>query len=462
MDTPDQPRLPISLIGVIRGVWDLFRWPRAGDLPRHVVQQIEARQATTEVLISAVQLALIVLFASLYFFGRKTIPAAATIQPVPWALAAYGTFTLARLWLACRDRVTAQVRIISILLDITVLMVTIWSFHLQYSEPAAFYLKAPTLLYVFIFLALRALSFSPLYVLITGLVAAAGWLALLAFSIHEPGGMDLITHDYVAYMTSSRILLGAEVDKVTSILVVTGLLAIAVAGSQSLLQQAVAEHDAATQLSRFMAPEIASAIIASGEMLRPGEGRQAQAATMFIDLRGFTDLAAGVSSSELVRLLSDYQRTMVPVIHRNHGIVITYLGDGIMVTFGGLQSSDAYVADALRAAEQLLDAFAEWHGKRSRKGLPAPGIGIGVTHGTVTCGAIGDESRLEFAVIGDPVNRAAKLQNYTKEEAVRALTTVDSLELAIAQGYVAQRRSERRLARSVAGIPTPVDLVAIV
>jgi len=423
---------------------------------------MKTRQATTEVLIGAVQLALIVLFASLYFFGRKTIPEGSQIQPVPWALAAYGVFTLVRLWLACLDRVTAEVRIVSIVLDISVLMVTIWSFHLQYGEPAAFYLKAPTLLYVFIFLALRALSFSPLYVLVTGAAATAGWLTLLTVAIHEPGGIDLITHDYVAYMTSSRILLGAEVDKITTILVVTGLLAIAVAGTQSLLRQAISEHAAAMQLSRFMAPEIASAIVASGEMLRPGEGRQGQAATMFIDLRGFTHLAARLSSSELVRLLSDYQRMAVPVIHRNRGIVITYLGDGIMVTFGALQASDAYAADALRAAEQLLDAFAEWRDGRRKRGLPVPGIGIGVAHGTVTCGAIGDESRLEFAVIGDPVNRAAKLQNHTREEAVRALTTVDSLQLAIAQGYMAQRSSERRLARSVAGIATPLDLVAIV
>ena len=59
-------------------------------------------------------------------------------------------------------------------IDIVMLMGLIWSFHIQYHQPASFYLKAPTLLYVFIFIALRALRFEPRFVLTAGLVAAAG------------------------------------------------------------------------------------------------------------------------------------------------------------------------------------------------------------------------------------------------------------------------------------------------
>jgi adenylate cyclase len=79
----------------------------------------------------------------------------------------------------------------------------------------------------------------------------------------------------------------------------------------------------------------------------------------------------------------------------------------------------------------------------------------------VTCGAIGEEGRLEYAVIGDPVNRAAKLQNHTKVEGARALTTVAARDRAAAQGHAPGRPQEVRLRREVAGVAAPVDVVVL-
>jgi adenylate cyclase len=102
-----------------------------------------------------------------------------------------------------------------------------------------------------------------------------------------------------------------------------------------------------------------------------------------------------------------------------------------------------------------------WAETQARAGEPAPGVGIGIAVGTVTFGAIGDESRLEYTVIGDPVNRAAKLQNHTKVENVRALATFSALERAVKQGYDRARASVILSAREVAGVGEPVDLVVI-
>jgi adenylate cyclase len=79
----------------------------------------------------------------------------------------------------------------------------------------------------------------------------------------------------------------------------------------------------------------------------------------------------------------------------------------------------------------------------------------------VTCGAIGDEGRLEYAVIGDPVNRAAKLQNQTKAEKVLALTTPYAVSTANEQGYADGRARQVRPACTVTGIEEPLDLVVI-
>jgi len=421
-------------------------------LPARVLRALHAERERGEILTSWVQAGVLCVFALLYFLAPSTSPVDVLMRPVPWALAFYAAFTALRLYLVYHGRLGASMRALSVVVDMALLTVTIWSFHLEYGQPAAFYLKAPTFTYFFIFIALRALSFSPGHVLLAGGAAALGWLALLGYALAEPAGTGLVTRDYVAYMTSARILIGGEVDKIISILLVSALLALAVGRTQKLLERAVAEQATSTQLARFFSPDVAERLISADELLRPGEGESREAAVMFIDLRGFTRLAATLEPAALIRLLGEYQRVAVPIIQRHNGSITTYLGDGIMVTFGATRPSGTYAADALRCAEELLEALSRWGG---------PAIGIGVEAGTVVCGCIGQEGRLEYAVIGDPVNRAAKIQNHTKAEGVRALTTVVARDRAAAQGY-APARAQRVLAgREVAGVAAPVDLVVV-
>jgi len=119
-----------------------------------------------------------------------------------------------------------------------------------------------------------------------------------------------------------------------------------------------------------------------------------------------TTLAATLEPKALIALLGAYQRVAVPIIQRHRGSITTYLGDGIMVTFGATRPNGTYAADALRCTEELLGALVDWCSDCAARGSPAPGVGIGVEVGTVTCGAIGEEGRLEYAVIGDPENPA--------------------------------------------------------
>jgi adenylate cyclase len=441
-----------------------FRWLASAEhegMPQHVAQRIAQQRQNNEILAGWVQMSLVTVFALLYAFSRKTFGPDVMFAPVPWALGIYAAFTALRLFLAYRDRLGHAMLMVSVVFDVAVLMITVWSFHIQYGQPPAFYLKAPTLLYIFIFIALRTLSIAPGYVIFAGLVSAFGWLVLVGYAVNAPGGHELITRDYIAYMTSARILIGGEIDKVISILLVASLLAVATARSRTLLYRAVAEKEAASRLSRFFSPEVAETIVSDEQALELGQGKQTQAAAMFIDMRGFTRLASRLPPRELIGLLGEYQGVAVPVIQKHGGSITTFLGDGIMVTFGATLPSRTFAADALRAAEELLQSLEAWAKARSAAGEPAPGMGIGIAVGAVTCGAIGHEGRLEYAVIGDPVNRAAKLQNHTKVEQVRVLTTLDALEHAKAQGYAPTRELDIRRARSVAGISESLDLAAL-
>ncbi|HEX5092107.1 MAG TPA: adenylate/guanylate cyclase domain-containing protein [Burkholderiales bacterium] len=430
-------------------------------LPARVLRAIEAQRERSEILTGWVQAGIVALFGVLYLVAPSTSPAEFSMRPAPWALGAYALFTALRLRQAYRGRLTPGLRIASVVFDAALLTVTIWGFHVEYGQPAAFYLKAPTFAYFFIFIALRTLSFSPAYVLLAGASAALGWLALLLFALHEPGGMALVTRNYVEYMTAARILIGGEIDKIVSLLLVAALLALAAARSRQLLEQAATVRSAAAQMIRFFPSEVAERLVWADELLRPGHGEARQAAVMFIDLRGFTSLSSQLAPGALLQLLADYQHATVPVIQRHHGVIITYLGDGIMVAFGAVRANGAYAADALRCAEALLEHVARWTEQRRARGEVAPEIGIGVDAGTVITGTVGEEGKLEFAVLGEPVSRAAKLQAHTKVERVRALATRRAVETARAQGYAAARTRQLAPGQRIEGVDAPLELVAI-
>ena len=270
----------------------------------------------------------------------------------------------------------------------------------------------------------------------------------------------MLTRSFAEYATSSKLLVGAEIDKIVSILVVTLLLALALERARRMLVRAVVEGTAAAELSRFFAPDIAATIVGAPERLEPGTGVTRNAAVMFIDLRGFTTLASMIEPARLIALLGEYHATVLPVVQRHHGSVITYLGDGIMITFGATRPIATCAADAVRAAEDLVDMLDGWAEHRRMEGMPPLKAGIGVTFGPVVCGAIGTEGRLEFATIGDAVNRAARLQGLTKSEQVPALVAAEAWEAAVTQGFQPRRAFERRMCM-LAGISEPTAVFAL-
>jgi len=430
------------------------------DLPERITREIRLEQQRAEQLIGWMQLGLLALFAGLYAVSPKTFMMNVPVEPVPWALGAWLVFTVTRLAAAYRGPLPAWLLAASVVVDMTVLMVMIWSFHIQYDQPPAFYLKAPTLLYVFIFIALRTLRFEAGFVLLAGLIAALGWLVLLGYAaLADPGGMR-ITHDYVAYMTSASILIGAELDKIVSILVVTAVLALALARARATLFRAVAESTAAMDLKRFFAPEVARRITGADMLIRPGEGELRPAAILFIDLRGFTPLSRTLEPNDLMMLLAEYQARMVPALGKHGGAIDKFLGDGIMASFGAARPDPAYAAHALAAVDDVLAAAREWQAERRAAGMTAPNIGVGLATGEVVFGAVGDASRLEYTVIGDAVNLAAKLEKHNKVAQTVGLADRASYALAIAQGYDgAPRRTIERA--SVGGVDDPIDLTVL-
>lgn len=434
--------------------------PAPAALPARLNVAVADEQQRGERLVSWVEAAAVLIWTALYVLSRKTSPADAPFEPVPWTLTAYGLFIAARLMLSYRQRLADWQVALSIIVDISVLMLLIWSFHLQYRQPPAFYLKAPTLLYVFIFIALRALRFEPRWVLFAGLAAAIGWAILLFYSIAIEHGAAPITHDYVHYMTSASILLGAEFDKIVSILMVTVILALALRRARHLMVRCVFDHAAALELSRFLAGGVAKRITEAATTIEPGQAELRRAAVLFVDLRGFTPLARELPPASVMELLGTYQKRVIPAVGRCGGSIDKFLGDGIMASFGAVAPNRSYAADALRAADAVIEALDEWRVSRRALGLAAPRAGIAVTSGEVVFGTVGDESRLEYTVIGDAVNLAAKLEKCADADNVTAIVDRTTFELALTQGYTPGHPATYRQER-IKGIKDPLEVVAL-
>jgi len=440
----------------------LFDGGGTAELPERVREAIRRQQERSEILIGWIQLMIVVLVAGVY---EGTSMAEGLVQEdyslERDVLLIYGAICILRLVLAHMRRLPAWALYLSVVADIALLMGLIFSFHLKYAQPAAFYLKVPTLLYVFLFIALRALRFEARLVVFSGICAAIGWAWLTYYVATGRGGPPDQTHNFVEYMTSNALLVGAEVDKIIAILLTTAVLALAIARARHLLVRAVSEGAAARDLSRFFDPGVAARIRGAAMAITAGEGELRDVAILTADLRGFTRLSTELPPDQVMKVLQDYQGRVCPLIAAAGGSIDKFLGDGILASFGAVAPSPTAAADALRAADAVMAAAAQWVAERRAAGLPPLEIGLAVSSGRVVFGAVGDGERLEFTVIGDAVNFAAKLEKHNKEERTRAITDGGTYALAERQGYRAPGPRERRPGRRVGGVPESVDIVVL-
>jgi adenylate cyclase len=403
-------------------------------LPKRITKTIEDQDHASEVLARIIQLTVVATMSVLYLISPKT-DAGTAFSPVPYALAGYLILNLIGLFWALKRGLPNWAVYGSIIVDMSLLMVLIWSFHIQYQQPASFYLKAPTVLYIFIFIAIRALRFESRFVVAAGIAATVGWISMVVYVITIDPDNTMITRNYVEYLTSNSVLIGAELDKIISIIMVTGILALALKRAHALLVTAISEQEAAKDLSRFFDHSVASRITGSDDAIAAGEGTTRDAAIMNIDIRGFTPMAADMQAGDVMKVLAAYQKQIVPIIQSHGGTIDKFLGDGIMATFGALVPSETYAADALRAMDAIMEDIDSWNMIGPLKDFTPDMINAAVASGPIAVGAVGDANRLEYTVIGAAVNLSAKLEKHNKAIGCRALTTAQTLRIAKEQGY---------------------------
>ena len=455
----------MSLLPEVRSAVHKIATPAKGlrqKLPERVAKAIELQENSSEILIKLIQIAIFGLWGVLYYLSPKpeTKMLLGGISPVPYVLSAYLVLNIIGLIWAVKKGLPDWAVYINVVIDISMLMGLIWSFHIQYNQPPSFYLKSPTVMYIFIFIALRALRFQARFVIAAGFVAVVGWGVLTAYVIFSNPGDTMITRDYVEYLTSNSVLVGAEVDKIISIIFVTGILALAISRARKLLIQAVSESAAAQDLSRFFDHSVAEQITNADHKIKSGEGVKRQAAVLFTDIRSFTPTAMTLEASDVVCMLSEYQKRIVPIIQKHGGSIDKFIGDGIMASFGAVSDSDTYALDALRAADEIVAETDTWVNDPKLKMIAGPKVNLAVAAGPVIFGVLGGDERLEYTTIGDAVNLSAKLEKSNKEVGSRALTDQATLTQAENQGYTKPHHAQM-LTKEIESVGETLDLVIL-
>lgn len=402
--TPDEAFLLLPR----RAVWGL------APLPPRAQQIVDQDLRRAEWRITLIQSVIVVFLGALFFLAPRPVDPVSDFRPVPYALGAMWIALWIRVGvLAFLPRLTKVWVYFSAVMDVAVIILLIWSFHLQYGDSLALFLKAPTQLYLFVVIAWHGLAMDPLRVIFAGLVASIGWGLLTLASIHD-GGSAILTRDFMTYMTSSRVLIGAEVDRIIAILLFTAVLSLGIASARGQMLRAALGTTATSELSRFFATGLAGRIAAAGDRAEAGQALRVDATVMMIDIRHFTKLASLCTPEQTLAMLTGLQSRAVAAVSRNGGDIDKFLGDGILATFGCVRPLVAPASSAIRAAQELFAEIVAWNRERAANGHHEVKIGIAISSGEVLFGTVGFGDRLEFTVIGETVNLAAKLEKYNK------------------------------------------------
>ena len=174
----------------------------------------------------------------------------------------------------------------------------------------------------------------------------------------------------------------------------------------------VGEIERMSRLRRFLPPQVADLIVASGTE-KQLESHRREITALFCDLRGFTGFTESADAEDVMALLRDYHAAIGEIIIKYNGTLERYAGDGVMVVFNDPVPVENPALQAVLMALELRDAIGALTATWSRLGHEI-GFGIGIAHGFATLGTIGFEGRFDYAAIGTVSNVASRLCDEAK------------------------------------------------
>ena len=308
---------------------------------------------------------------------------------------------------------------------------------IPYDFPPQFALRFGTFIYFFVLLAGLAYVYRPMLVLWGGVSAAVSWAIGIAWLVSLPGAViqppsgdngDVLLG---ALASPYFIDLGIRLQEIMILLITAGLLALAVGRARAIALRQADLASEKTNLSRYFPRKTVELLATKTNPL--SQPREQQAAVLFADLVSFTGWAEHRSPKDTIGVLREVHALLAEIVFRHDGTLDKFIGDGLMATFGTPEPTDRDAVNALAAAVEMADAFKTW--KQSRAGTEAGALelAVGVHYGPIVLGDIGSDRRMEFAVLGDTVNVASRLEQANREIGCRCIVSVALVEAALAE-----------------------------
>jgi class 3 adenylate cyclase len=178
-------------------------------------------------------------------------------------------------------------------------------------------------------------------------------------------------------------------------------------GLEAKVKEQVGEIERVGRLRRFLAPQLAQAIVSAGDD-KVLDNHRREIVAMFCDLRGFTSFSETAEPEDIMTVLKEYHGSIGPLIRKYEGTLDRFTGDGMLIFFNDPLPCEDAPQRAARLALEMREAVATLTPKWARRGHRL-GFGVGMAQGYATLGRIGFEDRMDYTAIGAVVNLAARL-----------------------------------------------------
>jgi adenylate cyclase len=288
--------------------------------------------------------------------------------------------------------------------------------------PTAFQLRFDGFDYFYIFLASATLAYSWRTVQGIGVWVAIAWLlgigGVLLLGVTYPDlsakmSAALVGHERIFdALDPNSIDFRNRIQEITVFVIVAAILGMkSRRASQLLMRQAGLAAERAN-LSRYFAPSMVEELAHRNEPM--GGVRSQEVAVLFADIVGFTRYAEAHTPDDVISLLRDFHAALEEVVFSHAGTLDKYMGDGLMASFGTPNPTPSDAANAIAAAFAMQAGIARLNATRGGKGLEPIHLSVGVHFGPVILGDIGNARRMEFAMLGDTVNVASRLETATR------------------------------------------------
>ncbi len=299
--------------------------------------------------------------------------------------------------------------------------------------PPAMQYQYDNFIYFFILLAGASLAYSWRTLVALGTWTTVLWALGLFWIMWQPHTLTEINGKLIALLQDNPLLipfvdlndphLGLRIQEMVVFLIVTFILALNGRRTKALLlrqAETLREH---TNLARYFSPTVVEELSKNDQPLK--EIRSQKIAVLFVDIVGFTQMAQKMQAKQTIALLREFLGAMENEVFKHNGTLDKYLGDGLMATFGTPFPTNKDATNALACATSMISALDKINEKRIKQGKQKIRAGFGLHYGDVVMGDIG-ANRMEFAVIGNTVNAAARLETLNRKLA-STLTVSDAL-----------------------------------